>query len=255
MIEIRTLHEGEAEAFLALLCSVFEIEFNRTRDVFFREPFFDLDRKWGVFLNGKIIACLTTVPLLFGESRGIGIAGVATHPKFRAKGIASELLQTVLHHSQKMGESKTLLLAHQTNLYQKVGFKVLDEVISISLDQFGASSTFHEMDATQVRSLYDKWSSEHPLRLRRNAQRWRYWSWTYKPCYRQNDGYIVIENKRVAELLPQFSGVPKGTHTNWFGLRTMTEYLGIPCHQAKHEMFLMGTGFVDPPQFFLTDQF
>lgn len=255
MIEIRTLRQGEAEAFLALLCSVFEIELNRTRDVFFKEPFFDLERKWGVFLNNKIIACLTTVPLLFGESRGIGIAGVATDPKFRSQGIASELLKKVLNHSKTSGEGKVLLLAHQTNLYQNVGFKVLDEVISVTLDNFVVSKTFEEIESEEVRSIYNAWSCENPLRLRRDQQRWQYWSWTYKPCYRQTKGYICIETKRIAELLPRFFGVPEGTQTDWFGLRNMTEHLGIPCNQAKHEMFLMGTGFEEPPQFFLTDQF
>src|SRR5438477_1449685 len=130
MSDIRPIQSGEAEEFLRLLCSVFGLDYRRAFDVFFQEPLFDINRKWASFESGKIVCTLTTVPLIFGDGPAIGIAGVATEPENRGRNLATELLKESLRHSDSIGEGRALLFASCERLYERCGFKPLDQVIS-----------------------------------------------------------------------------------------------------------------------------
>lgn len=250
MTEIRTIETHEVDTFLRLLCSVFDLEFDRAESVFKREPFFDLKRKWAVFVDGSMASCLTTVPLAFGSSCGVGIAGVATLPEFRGQNLAANLIGRVTEE-----EECSFLFATDSRLYERLGFEVLDEVISCPILPEATSEATAPVSSAVVRRLYDEWALQHPARLIRDEKRWEYWSFSLKSPVALGEGYAAFESGRVREVLPSFSpGIwPRGME--WVGLRSMSLHLGIPCEGAPTTMKLMGKGADFVPQMFLTDQF
>ena len=158
MIEIRTICKNETTLFLDLLCQVFHLNPKKAKPAFFSEPFFDLHRKWALFENGKMVSILTTTPLVFGIGKGIGIAGVATHPTARGKGLAKRLLQEVLDYSHHSNEPFALLFAKNPNLYHHAGFQVLDEVIRAPLETRAPPILPKYVSIENVKKCYQKWA-------------------------------------------------------------------------------------------------
>jgi GNAT superfamily N-acetyltransferase len=257
MTDIRTIRESEGEAFLQLLCDVFELDFNRAYDIFFTEPMFDLDRKWALFEGPQMVSILTTTPLEFGWGRAIGIAGVATRKDRQGEGHASRLLQRVLRESKRRGEGPALLFAKELALYERNGFESLDRVVraplrAVAEDEFAEPMLFEEVQRT-----YDAWAAAHPDRLRRDERRWNYWKWHYRVCSPFRDGYVCHEpgvlREAVYSVEDGFLPVPHGT--DWFGTTLMADHLGLTFETATVELYLMGKDIPGVPQMFMTDQF
>lgn len=253
--EVRTIREHETLGFLRLLCDVFNLDLGRAENVFRSEPFFDLDRKWALFDGGRMVSCLTTVPLEFAEFRAIGIAGVATRESERGKGFATTLLREVLAQSDVRGEGSALLFAREEGLYRRAGFETLDSVVTVTLDAGDEQREWRFLPLEETQARYSKWASEDARRLLRDERRWRLWAWAMKTPMTAGAGYVVCEPRRVRELLPFLDALPPHQSREWLGLLTMTERLGISTTGAKQEMLLMGRAFPFVPQMFMTDQF
>jgi GNAT superfamily N-acetyltransferase len=258
LTEIRSIRESEADCFLELLCSVFNLDPVRARSVFFTEPLFDLRRKWALFKGGEMVSVLTTTPLEFGWGRAFGIAGVATRFERRGEGLASQLLGWVFDACSAAGEGAGLLFAKDRSLYERNGFRVLDEEIRGPVVLVPEEILPPILETDDVRSQYDAWAQVHPDRLRRDETRWRYWSWHYRVCNPFMDGYLCAEPGVIREAIygTRVPGLPLSYGTEWFGTRTMTELLRVPlAGEAKGELFLMGRNVPSTPQMFMTDQF
>ncbi|MCC7229748.1 MAG: GNAT family N-acetyltransferase [Fimbriimonadaceae bacterium] len=257
MIEVRAIRESEGPAFLRLLCSVFELDYDRASGIFFNEPLFDLNRKWALFEGADMVCILTTVPLEFGWGRAIGIAGVATRPDRQRQGLAAQLLESVLKVSKQAGEGPTLLFAKDDRLYRSVGFEVLDSVVRGQLTGTAELGSQEMLTFSEIRQTYDHWSHRHRDRLRRDDRRWAYWKWNLRVCTEFSDGYFCHEGATVREIVyehsPPFWSFPPDT--DWVGLRTMADRLQLPLEAPLHELHLMGFGFPAVPQIFMTDQF
>lgn len=254
--EIRPIRAYEAEAFWAVLVECFHLDPGR-QWIFQNEPYFDLNRKWGAWKDGRLVTILTTVPLTFGWGRAIGIAGVATLPEFRGQGLAEAMLRTVLAQAETDGEGPALLFAHETTVYRRVGFELMDTVVRGTL--IGSDlAPAQPFSGQQVREMYAAWSAQDPDRLVRDARRWQYWEWFTRTCEAVGPGYLCLEPPLVREAL----GIPTGLSawpvpagTDWLGLKSMTDQLGVPLLHQKQELMLMARGFSRPPQMFMTDQF
>jgi N-acetylglutamate synthase-like GNAT family acetyltransferase len=257
MIEIRTVQPAEAEEFLRLLCDVFELDVERARGVFFKEPMFDFDRKWALFEDGRMTSILTTVPLLFGWGRGVGIAGVATRKDRRGTGRAAHLLEHVLEQGIERGEGAAFLFARRTELYERVGFQVLDEVVRGRIRCTAEPDAPPALEIAEIERLYEAWADEHPDRLRRDERRWTFWKWNLRVCTAFDDGYLCAEAGVVRECVARgrHPAWPLPPRTEWIGLRTMSESQGVPLDTAKPELILMGYQAPGVPQMFMTDQF
>jgi GNAT superfamily N-acetyltransferase len=252
MTEARPITGEEADEFLLVVCAGFGLDPIRARDNFFNEPYFDLRRKWALFVDGRIVSTLTCVPIQFGTKPGIGIAGVSTLPDYRGNGYAHALVCSALETAESAGEGMALLFASEGALYKKCGFSKLDTVVSQPLTK--GEGLFEPVPLDEVRSIYDKWSCESDDRLRRDDLRWRYWSWTLRSAQRTSSGYVCTEYGRVRELLTEFSGAADEGY-EWFGLTGVAKELGVPLSDPKREMDLYGWNFDFVPQLFLTDQF
>ncbi len=256
-MEIRTIRREEAEGFLRLMCEVFELDYQRALSVFFTEPFFDLDRKWALFEGGQIQSILTTTPLVFGWGRACGIAGVATRPAARNRGLSSKLLEAALEHADAQGERACLLFARDERLYAKAGFEVIDFVVK---GEVRSSRTFFDeepLGEATVRRVYDQWASMSPNRLKRDDQRWKFWQWSMRICEPYDSGYLCLEVAQIREaiLMSKQAAWPVSPGTEWMGLKTVTEEIGVPLITCSQEMMLMGYRVPSSVQMFLTDQF
>ncbi len=256
MIEIRPIVQEEAPEFLHLLCSAFDLDEARASTVFYREPYFDLDRKWALFLDGQIASILTTTPLLFGWGKAVGIAGVATKPKFRRNGYAEELISETLRHGLLKQENAALLFATKKHLYERCGFKVIDEVVRGFLRESVPEQIPEPLSVPKVQAIYNAWASQDPHRLIRDDQRWTAWNWMHRVCEPFGDGYLCLEANLLREaIVTENSPWPVNLGTEWIGLRNMTRDLRVPIGATRQETWLLGKGFDQPPQMFLTDQF
>lgn len=255
MIELRPIKVEEAEQFLRLLCKVFALDFRRASDVFYREPLFDINRKWAAIEKDEIVCTLTTVPLTFGDGHAIGIAGVATSTERRGQSLATQLIDEVMRAEEKKGGGRALLFASKENLYKRCGFVTLDQVVSQPLPPGKKPENAKLLVREEIMPVYDVWARQDSRRLIRDPRRWEYWGWNMKTAYQQKDGYICYEFGRVRELLPGFENLPFADSADWFGLTTMAELLSIPLSDARMEMLLMGRNFDYVPQVFMTDQF
>jgi predicted acetyltransferase len=257
LTEIRPIKRGEAQDFLRLLCEAFDLDFERAKGVFFNEPMFDVNRKWALFLDGQIESILTTVPLAFGFGNAIGIAGVATRLSSRGRGLGGELLQEVLRSSQESGEGPALLFARETALYERVGFRLLDQVIRAPIQAGSNAPLEGVMPQHEVVNIYNDWAASRPNRLRRDDRRWTYWKWNMRFCCPFANGYICLEGATVRECIVDgpVDIWPIHAGTEWIGLRTMAGECHVPLGDEHFELHLMGRGFDEIPQLFMTDQF
>lgn len=254
---IRPVTEEEAPEFLRLMCSVFALDVERARSVFYKEPLFDLSRKWALFDGDDMISILTTVPLQFGWGKGFGIAGVATREDRRHQGHAKALLEHVCDYGLRQGESASYLFANEPDVYRGSGFSVVDRVIRGPLERIEEDQIPPMMDGAIVEQRYAAWCARDANRLRRDAQRWRYWRWSMRVCTEFGDGYLCSEGSVIREVVIDQPVTPPWPTPDieWLGLESMTEALGIPVTERNFELFLMARNAPAGMQMFMTDQF
>lgn len=257
MIECRPIREAEAPAYLRTLCRIFDLDYARAESVFYHEPFYDLDRKWALFDDGLIRSILTTVPLLFGELRACGIAGVGTVLEHRGRGYGQRLLEAALAQSAANGETGSLLFAQSATLYERCGFSVLDHVVRARFKWPEVDWNADLLTYEEVRQIYDAWSTRHSMRLIRDERRWNFWKWNLRICSATSNGYLCQEGDTVRECIwtEAPAGWPMFDDVEWYGLRSMGSALGLPLEDGVDELMLMGRGFTEVPQMFMTDQF
>ena len=254
MSEIRTIFESECEEYLSVLCGSFDLDAARARSAFYSEPYFALNRKWVYCYESKIVSILTVVPTSFGDGEGIGIAGVATLDEYRNRGFAKELLEFVFGHYEKMGWGRALLFAKNASLYASAGFTELDKVLVQPLPP-GRSAHPRQLDTEEVRQRYDTWAHADFRRMRRDDDRWKYWTWSFKTPLEMEEGYFCYESNRIRELLPEFHRLPTSDLVDYYGTGELARDLGIKIEDATVDLLLMGRGFDYVPRMFMTDQF
>ena len=81
---------------------------------------------FGAFLNNEIVA--TGSILLNGDN--VWVANISTHPSFRKRGIATQLVHALLHRARELGVKYAVLLSTPdgASIYQKVGFKKIFDI-------------------------------------------------------------------------------------------------------------------------------
>lgn len=257
MTEIRTIQASESEAFLELLCRVFRLDATRARAIYYSEPLYDLSRKWALFQDGVMAAVLTTSPLRFGWGRAIGVAGVATDPAYRRRGLASRLLEAVLGRAEEAGEGAAMLFAHDTSLYRRLGFELVDEVVRGPLHCAPPPGPGRSLDTEEALAMYARWASASPSRLVRDGTGVLRWSWSHRQCEALGGGYACIEPGQVREAwFPErLARWPFPPGTEWVGLSGVAASDEVPVRSRARELYVMARGFQDPPQMFMTDQF
>jgi len=247
----------ECDRFLAILCEVFDLDYDLAHGVFFADPGFDPARKWALFIEGEMQTILTTTPLQFGSSHAIGIAGVATLPAARGKGYAERLVSEVCSVSEAQGVSEAILFAKRRGLYEKCGFEVVDELVRGPIATLPTDTVGPALSFSEVEQLYADWSHQDSRRLRRDSHSWAKWKYSLKVCEPMGGGYACLEGTMIREAMTtdQALSWPVPPGAEWYGLRTLTDRIGVPGDLKFADLYLMGRGCPSPPQMFMTDQF
>lgn len=256
-MEIRRVLEREEPEFLRVLCNVFDLDHQRAMGIFFKEPLHDSRQNWAVFQEGLITSILTLTPLHFGWGVSFGISGVATLPEGRRSGLAGSLLNHAMASAEAEGARGFMLFAHQTELYETLGFRTIDRVWRAPIIAGETLDALPSLNNSEIQAIYDQWATEHPARLRREEARWEFWRWSLRTTEAFGGGYYCNESGMVREaILPQPpTFLPVAPDSTWYGLASMTDNLRIPIFEPTPEMYVMGRHIPDQPQMFMTDQF
>lgn len=259
MIELRAARHDELDAMLAVMCEAFMLPFEPAREIFYRDPYFDIERKRVLVKDGEVISCLTIVDTTMWIGAGTvkvgGIASVATKPSHRRQGYASTLLAGTLTTLRDQGYALSALFPFSYRYYSRFGWERAGTQFHAT---FSPSSLPPYADARDVRAalpsdraemarLYDAYSRHRTGHLLRDEKRWLYF-FEYvkqKVVYKRSavEGYALYEINqeadgtrvlRLLELVAMTEGARRGLAgflaqqtdvtrieytTSWTGLR------------------------------------
>ena len=211
MIECRAVKSEELDAMLSLMCDAFGLPFGPARELFYKDPYFDIDRKRVLVIDGEIGSCLTIVeaPLWIGRAvvNVAGIAGVATAPAHRRKGYAARLLVETLPAIREMGCPFAALFPFSYDYYRKLGWERVGtqytaRVPCSTMPKFAEARhvrTAHSADRPDIARIYKARTLLKTGRWVRDERRWSYLFDHVKShvVYKHNslDGYALYETR------------------------------------------------------------
>jgi predicted acetyltransferase len=150
-----------------------------------RNPKLDLDLVYVVEEGGGARASATMLPLeMFVDGNAVpmgGIAAVATHPTYRRRGYAGELMQGVLRELRARGVHLSLLDPFNHAFYRTYGWELAMEHIEYTLNPSKIPTgpeqkrvrEYREEDMPWMAELLEAEASRHPCCVRRSEGRWR----------------------------------------------------------------------------------
>jgi predicted acetyltransferase len=186
MTESRAVRSEELDSMLSLMCDAFGLPFTAARELFYKDPYFDVEKKRVFAVDGVIVSCLTIVeaPLWIGRAavKVAGIAGVATAPQHRRKGYAAQLLTDTLPALREMGCPFAALFPYSYDYYRKLGWECVGEQIVARVDRTSLP-TFAEArfaramqssDRRPIAQIYRQSTEHRSGRWIRDDVRWDY---------------------------------------------------------------------------------
>jgi predicted acetyltransferase len=184
-MEIRAIHAEETEEMLSVLCEAFALPLDAARPIFYADPFFDLSHKRLLRAGSdEIASCLTVIPSCLRVGAAWvplgGIAGVATRPKLRDQGYASNLLAaTVGALADELHYPVSGLFAHSEGMYRQLGWELTSYACRRSVPIAPLSPMSHqahaatENDWERIHALHASRAGEHTGGCLRDERRWR----------------------------------------------------------------------------------
>ncbi|HZO92107.1 MAG TPA: GNAT family N-acetyltransferase [Chthonomonadaceae bacterium] len=210
-IEIGAVRPEELDTMLGIMCESFGLPFDAAREVFYDDPYFAIENKRVLRVNGQIASCLTIVEaacwLGFGVARLGGIAGVATAPALRRRGYAGCLLAATLRTLDERGYALSALFPFAYDYYRKFGWELAGfahRYLTAPANLFAYPEARYVRlarpeDIPHLQRLYDAASRGQTLRCLRDARRWQYildhikQRVVYSPDKSTVEGYLLYE--------------------------------------------------------------
>jgi GNAT superfamily N-acetyltransferase len=249
MIEVRSPRPEELDEMLSVMCDAFNLPFAPARDIFYRDPYFDVRHKRILVANGRIESCLTIVdaPIVIGSAvvRVAGVAGVATRPEARRQGYATRMIQEVLPLLAEDGFGLAALFAAEPSFYLRLNWQPAQAQIQASVPITALVASRYgryvrpalPSDLAEMMRLYEDWSRERSGCRVRDEKRWRYLfeHVKYRVVYRRKHlhGYALYDVRqieagrptlRLLELVAETETAQTGLLTH-LGLRSDCESL------------------------------
>lgn len=215
MQEIRAVHHEELDAMLAVMCEAFMLPFASARDLFYKDPYFDIEKKRVLLEDGEIISCLTITEtrMWIGAVAAPvgGVAGVATRPSHRRNGYAGRLLQQTLITLREQRCPFSALFPFSYDYYRRFGWEHAGTQIRVStapnlLPAFADSRHVRPAlpsDLAEMQLIYDQTSRARTGSCLRDRKRWTY-LFEYakrKVVYRHKrvEGYLLFDLQQGVE--------------------------------------------------------
>lgn len=228
-METRAAHTDELDSMLALMCEAFALPFPSARELFYKDPYFDIERKRVLVDHGDLISCLTVVhaPIWVGNAVVpiAGIAGVATKDSERRNGYAEKLLIDTVSFLSEKGYGVTALFPFSYPYYRRFGWERasthyrVHQIPSVipTYSEARYVRRMNHSDLMDIHQVYKAVSERKSGNLIRDMRRWEYLfdHIKYKMIYKRNrmEGYIFFEpreenGKRILRLM-EFSAISK----------------------------------------------
>jgi predicted acetyltransferase len=150
-----------------------------------KNPRLDPEQVYVVEDDGEIRATAAVLPLeIFLEGRSVpmgGIAAVATHPAYRRRGYAGELMRATLRRMWESGVHLSMLHPFAHAYYRHYGWELATEAISYNLKPSDLPTSpeqkhvraYRDEDLPRMMTLLEGEASRHPLFVRRGEGRWQ----------------------------------------------------------------------------------
>jgi predicted acetyltransferase len=148
-------------------------------------PRVDLDLVYVLEERGEVRASATILPLevfVDGEAAPMGgVAAVTTHPAYRRRGYAGELMRAILGGMRERGMPLSMLNPFAHDFYRAYGWELASEAIAYTLKPPDLPTSpeqrrvraYKEEDLPRVMALLDKEASGYSCCVRRGEKRWR----------------------------------------------------------------------------------
>jgi predicted acetyltransferase len=150
-----------------------------------KSPRVDLDLVFVIEEDGEVRASATVLPLevfVDGEAAPMGgVAAVATHPAYRRRGYAGELMRAALRGMREQGMHLSMLNPFAHAFYRAYGWELAGEAIAYTLKPTDLPTSseqkrvraYEEDDLPRMMALLDEEASGYPCCVRRGEGRWR----------------------------------------------------------------------------------
>ncbi len=150
-----------------------------------RNPRLDPGQVYVIEEDGGIRATAAVLPLeVFVDGRPLamgGVAAVATHPAYRRRGYAGQLMRAALGRVRERGIHLSMLHPFAHAFYRRFGWELATEAISYRLKPTDLPTNpeqerlraYRDEDLPQMMALLEKEASGYPLCVRRGESCWR----------------------------------------------------------------------------------
>jgi predicted acetyltransferase len=211
-VEIGIAETRELDTVLEILCEAFQMVPEAARPVFYNDPYFHLENKRVLRVNGRVVSCLTIVEAecWIGASavKLGGIAGVATRSEARNQGYAGRLLADTVRALRERGFGLSALIPARQEFYRRYGWEIAGHAhryltAPAHLPAFPERQNVRPTrpeDIPDLARLYEAWATSRTLHCRRDAKRWQY----ILDNVRQRVVYVSSEGDTQGYLLYDF---------------------------------------------------
>jgi predicted acetyltransferase len=186
--EIGPVRQDELDAMLGVMCAAYELPFAAARPIFYADPYFELENKRVLRVDGHIVSCLTITEARCWIGKAVvplaGIAGLATLPHAQRQGYAGLLLTATLQTLDERGIGLVGLYPYDDLYYRRLGWETASTACHLSLmpeslPHFPESANVRPAcpdDTPHMQRLYDAYARERTLHAVRDEKRWEYLS-------------------------------------------------------------------------------
>ncbi|MEW6635960.1 MAG: GNAT family N-acetyltransferase [Actinomycetota bacterium] len=182
-----------------------------------RNPRLDPRGVYVVEEDGGVRATATVLPLeVYVDGRAVemgGVAAVNTHPAYRRRGYAGELMRLVLARMREEGRMLSVLWPFAHAFYRTYGWELAGESLSYRIGPTDLPTSeeqrrvraYREEDLPRMMDLYAEEMARHPLAVVRGEAYWRWWmsrDGREAAIYERDakiEGYILYEMTRWRE--------------------------------------------------------
>jgi predicted acetyltransferase len=150
-----------------------------------QNPRLDAEQVYVVEEDGEVRASATVLPLeVFVDGKTVpmgGIAAVMTHPAYRRRGYAGDLMRAVLPGMRERDVHLSALWPFAHAFYRLYGWELAGESITYTLKPADLPTSpeqkrlraYRDEDVPRLMDLFDAEAADHALCVRRSEDHWR----------------------------------------------------------------------------------
>lgn len=195
---IRLVTANEFDQYADLMQTAFSTRYSE-RQMEEKRAAFCPEQVWGYYVNGKLAAATTILPLQIYVDEQVfamgGIALVANYPEHRRQGMVGKLLEHCLRAMKDKGQTISLLNPFLFSFYRKYGWEYFSEYVSCSLKTsdlpafpkpLGAVRRKQAGDLREAAEIYDQFARRYNGMIVRSD------NWWQKHVLKRTPGDVVV---------------------------------------------------------------